>query len=354
MSPEQFFLNGAVMSMPSGQTYFGQNLKLLLETDSQNSEASEAFFLNPTYDLKKLNHRFVPTHYSSDASFIKSVSELTSASLLTSESNSKTVALEWSADWDLYKQTYDQFQNFITNGVLKKAVPFISFKATKPKDFNKKYLPFILAKLLQFYNKDQFLYGLWDQTSGFIGQTPEILFESKGLGNTYETMALAGTLPAIDQTDMLLDVKLKEEHQMVIQDITSKLAGLDLKWSQVQEKIYGSIKHLHARLEFTTTTNITKLITRLAPTAAVGVFPAENWKRFGNLLQVHERGSYGAPFGLITAEESRVVVCLRGLFWDTSHLYIHVGGGITALSEYPNEVNELKLKFASTKTKLGL
>jgi isochorismate synthase EntC len=170
----------------------------------------------------------------------------------------------------------------------------------------------------------------------------------------YASMALAGTLASDSADDMLKDPKLLDEHQLVIDDISEKLHDHRLFWGQTFEKKYGAIKHLCSHLEFASTLNLHSIIARLSPTSAVGTYPSALWTKYQDLLQAHTRAAYGAPFGLVMPEQTRIVVCLRGLFWDEGFLYIHVGGGITAQSDYKTEINELELKFKSTKAKLGL
>lgn len=341
------------MSMPDGKTYYGSQLRAStqhpeLQSSSNKDEDKDNFkdvikFINPHYNLNNPNMFMTPEHLISDSSFLNS---------FINESNFET--LKWVADWTNYKITYQQFAKCIQDGQLKKAVPFVSFKTQKPRDFHQRYLPVILNKLLEAQTQDQFLYGLWNSEAGFIGQTPEILVAKNTSKSMYSSMALAGTLPSSSPLDMPTDSKLAGEHQLVIQDISQKLNDHQLQWGKTHEKKYGPIKHLYASVEFETGLDLNSLITRLSPTSAVGTYPSTDWVKYKDLLQTETRGAYGAPFGLSLPEQTRVIVCLRGLFWDKDSLYIHVGGGITSQSNYKTEINELELKFESTKAKLGL
>lgn len=341
------------MSMPDGKTYYGSQLRPSAQAPrAQNlqniNQCKDNFkdvikFINPHYNLKNPNMLMTPEHLISDSSFLNS---------FTNEPDLET--LDWVADWTRYKKAYEQFVTYIHEGSLKKAVPFASFQTQKPKDFHRLYLPVILNKLLAAQTQDQFVYGLWNSQAGFIGQTPEILVAKNTSKSMYSSMALAGTLPSSSPIDMLADPKLANEHQLVIQDISQKLNDHQLQWGKTHEKKYGPIKHLYASVEFESDLDLDLLIRRLSPTSAVGTYPSTDWVKYKDLLQTETRGAYGAPFGLVTPAQTRVIVCLRGLFWDQDRLYIHVGGGMTSQSDYKTEINELELKFESTKAKLGL
>lgn len=350
MTSDAFYTNGAMLTMPDGYTYSAQNLSAVEPVVSafDSPPAEESYFINPLYDLSQLRRVYRPLQIS----VLSKLGDETHKS--QSHLGSKSAQMEWSTDWSEYKKTYDAFQKVIGSKELTKAVPFATFTAPRPENFNENYLPFIINKLLSDKNEEQFLYGQWDLDEGFLGLTPEILFEKKTSSSSYQSMALAGTLPANVGESMREDSKLMEEHQLVIDDISEKLQGHQLLWGETQEKVYGSMKHLYSPVSFDSSWGLKDLVAKLSPTSAVGTYPSNAWVNYVEWLKSSTRGAYGAPFGLIMPNQLRVVVCLRGIFWNKKTLSIHVGGGITSKSDYQTEVNELKLKFESTRTKLGL
>lgn len=267
---------------------------------------------------------------------------------LLSDSN-----LQWTSELSSYKNDYETVMQRIQKGPLEKAVPFMLYKTLKPKNFQSKILPQIIRRLLQI-DDGQMLYGLWEENSGFVGSTPEILLQ--GQAENLKLMALASTLKSSDPTNMWEDPKLKQEHLLVVKDIEQKLKNCgQVSWEKTHEAIYGPIKHLctWGQLE-KTQASLGQLLRVLSPTSALGVHPHEELAKNLDVLHAAERGSYGAPFGVVDQNFAHFVVCLRGLFWDETHLTIPVGGGVIGQSDYKTELKELELKFLSTKNKLGL
>lgn len=261
-------------------------------------------------------------------------------------------SLDWQPETKLYAKDYQIIMQRIESGTLQKAVPFMNYVAPKPENFQSELLPYVLKNLLQ-YSDIQYVYGMWDEQSGFIGSTPEILVE--GTSEELRVMALAGTQAREDQSDMLKNSKLYNEHMVVIDDIAEKLSGAELSWGETHEAPYGPLKHLRTMGTLKDFKGaLGTLLMELSPTSALGVYPKAELQNNSDVLRFGDRGSYGAPFGVIDHGFAHFIVCLRGLFWDETHLRIRVGGGVVAQSQFEDEMKELELKFNSTKTKLGL
>lgn len=260
--------------------------------------------------------------------------------------------LEWEKEESKYQDDYQKIMTRIQAGHLIKAVPFMRYKTLKPKNFNTQFLPYILKNILK-HSDQQYVYGLWDNSQGFVGSTPEILVE--GTVDQLQVMALAGTQESKNTDDMLKDKKLYDEHMVVVDDIAEKLAGKELSWGETHEAHYGPLKHLRTMGVLKGFSgSLGPLLSDLSPTSALGVYPKNQLSQNEDVLHVHERGAYGAPFGVLDHGFAHFIVCLRGLFWDETYLYIPVGGGVIAQSDYQTELKELNLKFTSTKNKLGL
>ncbi len=332
---ENFLKNGAVISLSDQKTFFASEFVV-------DEDLTVPYFLAPKFDLKNLNLAHHPKFLTPEIPL----------SVLEAAENTEFISFDWVGQWAEYKSSYDITLSELKAGNLKKAVPFVEFQTKKPKDFNQNFLPQILNKLLKGQSMDQFVYGHWSDESGFVGLTPEILLQKK-TKHKYCTIALAGTLPSTDLTNMLDDEKLFQEHQFVVRSISESLRDQNLTWSLPSEKNYGILKHLYAEAKFESGLTIQQLVSRLSPTSAVGVYPSELWPSQDQILRSELRGSFGAPFGFVTLDEAQILICLRGLFWDKTYLRVFVGGGITAKSDFNTEVQELELKFKSTKLKLG-
>lgn len=368
MLSSAFYDSGSVLTMGDFKTYACLGINSISSGSSSEIPSGslthhmdfKAFILSPEFSLNQIQKKW----HISDLQELKA-NDLIPDQLLMAELK----AFNWSADIDVYNERYKEIKKLITEQKIKKAVPFVTYKLNKPKSFNQKYLPQILNHLITHKPESEYIYGFWNGSQGFIGCTPEFLIQQKNfqtnsnlkstdhkLTSCIQTMALAGTLPSNSSVNMLKDQKLKEEHRFVIDDISEKLKDLKMVWSDPIEKNYGLVKHIHAIGEFETNDqlSIENLIQRLSPTSALGVYPKEKLNDLRELLAMDTRGSYGAPFGYVLEDQFNIIVALRGLFWDDKFIYIHVGGGVTEKSELQKELDELELKFLSTKKKLGL
>ena len=302
-------------------------------------------FYSPEFDLKYKDEVIVVPH-------THKMTALELAAALPEMTTAVSMNLDWRPESEVYEQDYQEIIKRIDAGELIKAVPFMNYVAPKPENFQTEILPYVLQNLLQ-RSDIQFVYGLWDEESGFVGSTPEILVE--GTPEELRVMALAGTQAIEDQSDMLQNTKLYDEHMVVVDDIAEKLSGAELSWGETHEAPYGPLKHLRTMGTLKDFKGVLgTLIMELSPTSALGVYPKDQLQKNLDVLHADARGSYGAPFGVIDHGFAHFIVCLRGLFWDQTHLRIRVGGGVIAQSHLEDELKELELKFMSTKTKLGL
>ncbi len=360
MLSSSFYESGSVLTMGDFKTYAA-------DISNDKTSSPEAYAIVPEFSLQHLEKKWTISHLKE----LKPEIQNTAKPDLLSELKSTN----WSADLENYHRRYTEIKKLISSGEIKKAVPFLTYKISKPKDFNQRYLPQLINHLMNNKPESEYIYGFWNTSKGFLGCTPEFLIQKlnlkptekqekklnskdaihpKNLAEKIQTMALAGTLPASNSSNMLADLKLKEEHRFVMDDISEKLANLILEWSTPKEKVFGLVKHIHATADFDDVTSIENLIQKLSPTSALGVYPKEKLKDLKDLLAIDTRGSYGAPFGYVFRDQFNIIVALRGLFWDDKTISIHVGGGVTDKSEYQTELDELNLKFLSTKKKLGL
>ncbi len=194
-------------------------------------------------------------------------------------------------------------------------------------------------------------------TKGFISFTPERLFLRDGLLLTTE--AVAGTLPRSADTDtaraqaqaLLDDSKNRHEHNLVVVEIGTKLAGLGVQIGQHYGtgllKLAG-LQHLQQVIQgqLPQPDMDAQLLRTLHPSAAVGGLPAANARDF--ILQ-HEplaRGLYAGCCGYFSSERSELAVTIRSAKLDCSQLTLYAGAGIVPQSDPVQEWRELEQKIA--------
>ncbi len=268
-------------------------------------------------------------------------------------------------DWSM-----QQFQHsYSEKDCLKKTVPICkkSFRLKSPFAFVKA-MNVVLSR--QHNNVDSsptFLYGFWNQTNGFLGETPEKLFSYSA--QSYQTVAIAGTWKKEIQIDFAenVDQKTKQEHQHVIDDIQSRFTDEKYFKSKVLDtKIIPLqfLNHLKTEIQLEPTqladsqTRSKFLIQQLHPTAALGVYPRNNklTREFAQLPLQSERNLFGSPIGFLTPNYGLVVVGIRQIQWSHEKLTldIYAGCGVTADSQYVNEFEEIELKLNSIQKGFGL
>lgn len=201
-------------------------------------------------------------------------------------------------------------------------------------------------------------YGRVQGDSGFLGATPELLFQSSQ--NDVQTMALAGTAKPGDDEAFLSDVKEIEEHEIVAQFLIERLQTLgtvDRKPRTLCET--AGLRHFQSHIHATCASapSANDLVRLLHPTPAVGCLPRTDvWmaklREYRTFLKVP--GFFGAPFGFSQGGMQHMVVSIRGLSWQGSEVTLPSGCGIVAGSAFDHEWRELRLKREAVVRLLGL
>lgn len=217
------------------------------------------------------------------------------------------------------------------------------------------------------------VYGIWDDDSGVIGATPEMLLETEG-SRRARTMALAGTSrPAARRREAPLEHDPKErlEHLIVVRGIRRSLSV----FGQVQVGPTGLL-HLPGLIHLSTPLSLRgravldplRVVRVLHPTPALGSSPrAEGlrWLRRADARAELPRGRFGAPFGVFVARpgrgttrspghDARLVVAIRGVQWTGDRAAIFAGCGIVNGSDPRREWEELRAKLDATLAMLRL
>ena len=201
-------------------------------------------------------------------------------------------------------------------------------------------------------------YGRIQGDHGFLGATPELLFQAAP--TDVQTMALAGTAKPGADDAFLSDVKEIEEHEIVAQFLIERLQTLgkvDRKPRTLCET--AGLRHFQSHIHATCTRapSANDLVRLLHPTPAVGCLPRTNeWlaklREYRTFLKVP--GFFGAPFGFSLGETQHMVVSIRGLAWQQNEITLPSGCGIVAGSAFDHEWRELRLKREAVVRLLGL
>ncbi|GAA5481566.1 chorismate-binding protein [Haloferula sargassicola] len=201
-------------------------------------------------------------------------------------------------------------------------------------------------------------YGFLDPSGGFAGMSPEHLLRLDG--RTLRTMALAGTARAEEREVLAVDEKEIREHEFVAQALVSKLGDLGRLERGAREVLdLGPIVHFHTPIEVALDRDesIDSLIRRLHPTPALGPLPRTH-ETMSRLQTWRDRlgapPEFGAPFGAVVDGVARVLVAIRGLWWQGDELKLPAGCGVIEASRLVNEWRELRLKREAVKARFGL
>jgi len=191
----------------------------------------------------------------------------------------------------------------------------------------------------------------------FLGASPEKLVNVEG--NRLETAALAGSRPRHEhpgadaqlRAELLAHPKERNEHQIVIDDITESLtnAGVDLD-SPVGTGVMKlkRIQHLHTPISGTLpkNTDILDIVKALHPTPAVAGLPRQRSQDWIDEHELMDRGWYAAPVGWMTPNGSgEFRVALRSALLTDTSLTLFAGGGIVEGAEPDRELAETATKF---------
>ncbi len=258
-----------------------------------------------------------------------------------------------------FKNQFDWSQSQFENKKLLKTVPMTNFKFEVNESIS---VVQILKQILMLNSKDTSIYGQWNKEKGFVGLSPETLgLWSYEPNQMFSTMALAGTWGHQAQIENYnqVDHKTRNEHQIVVDDITEKIQK-QKRFFKEETKIVKlpHLSHLktnlHCRID--DTEKALRLISDLHPTAALGIFPrnAEMYSHFSSFSAQKDRKHFGAPWVLMNKNFCKSIVTIRQLQWDKEIIQIPVGCGITIESQFDLEWQELITKRNSVIKYLGI
>ncbi len=310
-------------------------------------------FLNPSQNLSQ------KAVYSAREAYLLDREEFIS---FLKAAHSSVPGVAWNPiDETQFKYQFDWSLNNFKEDSLKKAVPIICQTGTS--DFKSENLIWCIHHLVQT-KAFGWSYGFFENQTGLIGHTPEVLAQWSAVDHQLHTVALAGTsdkTPGAAEA-MLFDIKIRDEHQLVIEDILTKIRGLSFKtnWFQGNTELLELKYLLHLMTEFQIEAQnlkeVFEIVNSLHPTAAMGIYPRRTSKlqEFSEFSLQKTRAGFAAPFGIVEADSVCCVVAIRNLFFNKEKVKIFSGCGVTLASDYRLEVLELQSKRESVKKMMGL
>lgn len=260
----------------------------------------------------------------------------------------------------IFKDQFDWSQQKFTDGALQKTVPIIS--QTCKQKFSEANLAAAMQKLMSDKNYG-WTYGFWQNQQGYLGHTPEKIALWHASEKKLLTTALAGTLAKSEtaSTEIMLDAKNREEHQIVVADISHKLQQLNFTDDLQQTEVKPiELRHLvHLKTEFAvkveSLSQALQVIEALHPTAALGLYPAKKaeYAQLRERQSLLRRKNFAAPFAMFSQDFLFCLAAIRNFHFRPDQVEIFSGCGVTAQSNYENELTELDNKRESVKKMMG-
>lgn len=213
---------------------------------------------------------------------------------------------------------------------------------------------------LQFYKSNQQsshyrLFHKINNEQAFVSFTPEHLFEINH--NYLQTISLAGSAPRGEsrEEDLKWEKHLQDspklilEHAIVTKTISERLIDKieDLAISELSTMKLPYIQHRQASIQgkIKANMNVCDYIDLLHPTPAVGGHPDILARK--NILEIETvpRKYYAAPTGIISKDESKILVGIRSAFIDKNSINVYAGAGIVEGSDAKEEWQETENKM---------
>ena len=331
----------ALIKNSDGNFVYGEGPFIASENPAQSGVS---FYLN-NYDLTNLKPWLIPNSWKL----------LDRNEIINFQSNS-IEKLNWKdPPVKSFEIQFNVIKKSIKGGVLKKTVPVIS--STAHTNDRESLIRSLIIKGAQ-NEGPSFLYAFQNGSCGFVGLSPELLFEIDD--KTIRTMALAGTSSESNLENFILDQKEETEHQIVVDSLRRRLGQYGaISESERRTHNLGGIVHFltDIKIRLQQRLSISEVLRQIHPTPAVGTVP-RNKRNFSQLKSLRESSStpemFAAPFGVKLNQSFFSFIMIRGLFFDDSIISLPTGCGITENSILENEWDELALKRHWVKNEFDL
>ncbi len=274
------------------------------------------------------------------------------SAVLSAHTHREKIIINWQpVDKALFSRSFELAQDAFKAGEVKKVVPIALQEGTLQSALSDDQKLHLLEKLMKT-PEHLFAYGEWTQSQGFMGATPEILFEK--VGSELQTMALAGTSGKdVPSTQFLNDPKERKEHQFVIDDIVHVLTSLgSVHVAETKVVEFPALNHLQTNIHVKLNQALSNddLIRKLHPTPALGIYPRNAYfRKFSQYPLQAERDFFGAPWGIETKDFALLLVAIRKWDWNDQKVKVFAGCGVVQESVLEKEFAEILKKIDSVK-----
>ncbi len=249
---------------------------------------------------------------------------------------------------DRFREDFIKIKQKIENNEIKKGVIYNSLKLKM--DFN--------PELTNLYNSQQcdshYAYGAWNNKSGFLGISPELLYLMKGSkGITY---AIAGT----DKEARFTQESIASEHHLVVRGITESFDEMGVNYSvgQKSDLSFHNYSHKLTPIEFEKPlSQRSDEILNMHPTPAISGYPKKSFEKIKDELAFENICSSKYYAGLYKVKSEKVhktIVMIRNVFWENGIVEIHAGCGIVKNSILEKELEESHMKIRSVLEVVGI
>ncbi|MDD4820240.1 MAG: chorismate-binding protein [Flavobacteriales bacterium] len=217
----------------------------------------------------------------------------------------------------------------------------------------------VFSAMVSKYTDAMVYYFSHPQIGRWIGASPELLLFKRA--EKLHTMALAGTMPYVGETNYRWGKKEVEEQALVtlfINDTLEANGVKDIRISKPENHRAGSVVHLCTEITGNSSadTNTQKLLSQLSPTPALSGYPKESAMEFLKKNEKHHREFYGGYIGEINMSgehSAELYVNIRCMQIKDDVISLYAGGGITAQSVPDDEWEETVQKMQTMESVLA-
>jgi menaquinone-specific isochorismate synthase len=347
---KDFFESGSIISRNKNEFLLGWGKR---ERQDAPTPESDLLFYFPNFFLTKPNpwykHEFNQTFTAEEL-----------LRLFESIPLDPLPTFQWKNEYEaFYAEQFSVLQQLFREQKLDKAVPFVYDRTIT--SMNPSVLYHCLKNALRYLQSHSaFIMGFWEDGMGSLSISPELLFELQYKNEQaprLNTVALGGTFFSNDLS-MLKDERLLHEHEIIVDRIVHNLSPFGIVHRDKLEALpFAKIFHLLTKIHVDVYPNklprFEDVVKALHPTPALGASPPEEGRKWLNYYQTFiDRFCYGAPAGYQWKEqkEAKCYVNIRNLQWNSSHILIAGGGGVTAKSHLDSEWLEILNKIKSIKS----
>lgn len=178
----------------------------------------------------------------------------------------------------------------------------------------------------------------------WMGASPEILLESNQDG--FQTVALAGTLPVVEDKKPNWSNKEIQEQQIIVDYVSSKLNSKQIPFdlSPQRSSRAGNVYHLKSVFRSKAAIDPVDVALMLHPGPAISGYPIAEALHFIKEHELHKREHYCGFLGPVSDSSTSLFINLRCMQVFSDAVALYVGGGYTQDSNPEAEWQETELK----------